>query len=198
MLDTAWRSSSPTRSRRWLDPRSAGTALGSCRRSYPLVAIEALQRTRDLFHLEAFDDVAGLDVLVVFERHAAFVTLIDLPNFVLEALQRFQRAFVDHDIVTQQANPGTAPHGTLGHHAPGNLADLRDGEDVADRSVAKQPLAYRRRKQTRQRTPHVFDQIIYNRVITDFDAIAPGKIAGLRVGAHIKANNHGFRRLGQN
>src|SRR3954468_21851886 len=98
-----------------------------------------LQRAGDLFDFEAFDDVADLDILVILERHTAFVAVAHLADLVLEALQRLQRAFVDHDVVAQQADLGAAPHDALGHHAAGDLADPRDVEDLADRGIAQEP-----------------------------------------------------------
>src|SRR5579872_1134469 len=91
-----------------------------------------LQRAGDFLDLEALDDVALLDVLVILEGHAAFVAFADLADLVLEALQRLQRALVNDDVVAQEAHLGAAPHDAVGHHAAGDLADAGDVEDLAD------------------------------------------------------------------
>src|SRR5690348_4859986 len=67
------------------------TAPASLRRSHRRAACatdgrSSSQRARHLLHLEALDDVAGLDVLVVLEGHAALVAFLDLADLVLEAL----------------------------------------------------------------------------------------------------------------
>ena len=67
------RRSSPSRVRR--APRRRGAA----RRS---------QRAADLLDVIAFDDVADPHVLVVLERHAAFLAGLDDSDLVLEPLER--------------------------------------------------------------------------------------------------------------
>ena len=44
---------------------------------------------------EAFDDIACADVFVVLEGHTAFLTDRHFGDFVLEALERLELAFVD-------------------------------------------------------------------------------------------------------
>src|SRR5215470_17897707 len=78
-------------------------------------------RAGDLLHLEAFDDVADLDVVVILEGHAALVAFLDLAHLVLEALERLQAAFVDDHVVAQQAHSRAALHRALGHHAARDL-----------------------------------------------------------------------------
>ena len=73
-----------------------------------------------LFALENFNHVIGADVFVILKRHSAFLTRLDFFNFVLEPLERFQRTFVDHNIVTQQAHASGASRHTLSDEAPGD------------------------------------------------------------------------------
>src|SRR6516225_7254904 len=65
----------------------------------------ALERTRDVLHTEAFDRVARTDVLVVLEGHAALLADMHFGDFVLEALEGLELAFVDDDVVAHQADP---------------------------------------------------------------------------------------------
>ncbi len=57
-----------------------------------------------LLHHEALDDVAFLDVVELFDLHAAFVTGGDFLNVVLEAAQRSKLALMDNDIVAQDTD----------------------------------------------------------------------------------------------
>ena len=53
-------------------------------------------------------------------------------DFVLEALERRQRAFVDDDVVADEPHLGAALHRAFGDPAAGDLADLGDVEDLED------------------------------------------------------------------
>src|SRR5205823_1814439 len=57
--------------------------------SHSNVLRHALQSTRHFLYFETLDDIAHLDVVIVLESHTALVSLIDLADFVLEALQSF-------------------------------------------------------------------------------------------------------------
>ena len=88
-------------------------------------------------------------VLIALERHAAFLAGHHFFDFVLEALERRQLAFVDHDIVADQADMRAALDLAFGHAAAGDLADLGDVEHLQDLGIAEEGLAPRRRKQAR-------------------------------------------------
>src|SRR5688500_8270613 len=88
------------------------------------------QRALDGLDLVALDDVALLDVLVIGKGHAAFLARQHLAHFVFEALQGREIAFVDHDVVADQAHLGAAAHQALGNAAAGCLADLADVESL--------------------------------------------------------------------
>src|SRR5262245_47756603 len=127
------RISSPTRSCRWLGARPLALMSGEPRRA---PAASGGQLARDLFHLEAFDHVADLDILIALEGHAAFVAFLHLAHLVLEALEGLEGALVDHDVVAQQAHLGAPLDLALGDHAAGDLADLADVEHLADLRIA--------------------------------------------------------------
>ena len=57
----------------------------------------------NLFHDEAFENVAFLDVVVLLDGHAAFIVGSYLLDGVLKALQAGQLALVDDDIVPEDA-----------------------------------------------------------------------------------------------
>src|SRR5579859_6890436 len=96
----------------------------------PAATARSRDRAGDLLHLEALDDVADLDVVVILEGHAALVAFLDLAHLVLEALECLEGTLVDDDVVAQQADAGAALDRTLGHHAARDLADLADVEDL--------------------------------------------------------------------
>ena len=60
---------------------------------------ERSERPRHLLNGEAFDDVAFLEVLVIGEAHAAFLTGGHLVDIVLEALELRQLAFMNDNVV---------------------------------------------------------------------------------------------------
>ena len=59
----------------------------------------------------------------------------------LKRFQRFQRAFVDHHIVAQQAHTSGPAGDTFGDQTTRNLADAGDLEDLFDLGVADEVLA---------------------------------------------------------
>src|SRR5699024_3028527 len=118
------------------------------------------QRALHFLALEDVDDVALADVLVVLEGHAGFLTDLDLADLVLEALQRLQRALVDHDIVAQQAHARRAARHALGDLAAGDLAGPGDLEDLQDLGIADEALPDLGREQALGRLLHVVDQVV--------------------------------------
>src|SRR5438445_2514671 len=87
-----------------------------------------LQRALHLLDAVALDRVALPHILVVLERHAAFLAGAYLARIVLETLQLRQLAVVDDDVVADEADIGAALHHAVGHAAAGDLADLRHHE----------------------------------------------------------------------
>ena len=53
-----------------------------------------------LLHNEALDNVADLDVVELFNLHAALVAAGNFLDVVLEAAQRCKLALMDNDIIT--------------------------------------------------------------------------------------------------
>src|SRR6185312_16192692 len=90
------------------------------------IPTRALQRALDGLNLVALDDVALLDVLVIREGHAAFLSRLHFADFVLEALEGGQLAFVNHHIVADETDLRAAPDQAFRHAAARDLADLGD------------------------------------------------------------------------
>src|SRR6266581_146779 len=137
--ESAWRSTSPTRNCRCEGPFCAECV--RCR-GMSVSAVTALsERALDGFDLVALDDVALLDLVVIGESHAAFLSGLDFAHLVLEALQRRELAFVDHHVVAHEPHLGAAPHQPLGDAAAGHLADLGDVEHFEDQGIAEEAFA---------------------------------------------------------
>src|SRR6202012_3713364 len=104
-----------------------------------------LQGALDRLDLKALDDVALLDVLIIGEGHAAFLADDHFAGIVLETLEGGQFAFVDDDVVANEANFRTASHDTFGDAATGDLARFGDVEDFENFRVTEEFLARLRR-----------------------------------------------------
>ena len=146
-----------------------------------------LQFAGDFFDLEAFDHIACLDVVVVLERHTAFKAALDLFDFILEALEGFQAAFMDNDAVTQQAHFGTPADLAFGDIATGDLGNV---EHFADLRVAKEGFAQGRCQQTAEQTAYIVDQVIDDRVVANVHIIAAGHLTRLSIGPDVEADQH--------
>ena len=73
---------------------------------------------------ETFDHVAGPHVLIIFERHAAFLADNDFSRIVLEPLELRQLALMHDDIVAHQPDIGAALDDAFSDTATRNIADL--------------------------------------------------------------------------
>src|SRR5215207_1660442 len=82
------------------------------------------QRALNCLHAIALDHVAGAHILVVLEGHAALLSGGDFLRIVLEPLELRQLAFVNDDIVADQADIRAALDVAFGDAAAGDLADL--------------------------------------------------------------------------
>src|ERR1700722_13569005 len=214
----AWRNTSPTRSWRWDGPMSRrslrervpprGVRLRDISNSIATPACAGIQELNlayfkvlkgalNGFDFETLDYVALLHILIVREGHAAFLAILNFAHFVLEALEGGKLAFMDHDIVADQAHPGAAPHHALGDAAAGDLANLGDGEDFQDFGIAQELLARFGRQQARQRRLHIIHHIVDDVVIANIDAVALGALARLIVGADIEADYRRARGMGE-
>ena len=95
---------------------------------------------------EALDDVAFLDVVELFDLHAAFVTGGDFLNVVLEAAQRSKLALKNDDVVAVDAHAAVALDLAVLHIAAAHGADLGHAERLADLGVADDDFVELRRE----------------------------------------------------
>ena len=96
------------------------------------------QGAGDFLDLEALDEIANLDVVVILEPGATLVPFTGLSDFVLETTQGLQGALVNNHVVPQQPHLRAAADIALGHETAGDLADLGDVEDLANFRVAQE------------------------------------------------------------
>src|SRR3569833_2362151 len=76
---------------------------------FATLAMTASERALLRVDEEALDDVADPDLVVVVERHAAFLAGHDAGDIVLEPLQRLQlAALVDHPVVADEPDMSAA------------------------------------------------------------------------------------------
>ena len=104
---------------------------------------------------------------------------------------------MDHDIVADEAHLGAAAHQTFRHAATGHLADLGDREHFQHFGVAEEGFANLRRQHAGQHGFDVVHHIVDDVVVADFDAVALGAVARLRIGADIEADDGAARGMGQ-
>src|SRR6185312_5058420 len=156
----------------------------------------ASERALHHFNVEAFDYVALLDVLERAKAHAAFLAGDDFVHFILEALQRGQHThFLDDDVVAQDTHFGALAHNAFGYTAAGDLADLGDVKHLQHFGVAEEGFAIDRREHARHHAFDVVNQIVDDRVVTDFHAFALGQIARFLRSADVEADDRRARRF---
>ena len=133
----SWRSSSSTRSVRWL----IGTPHGAQR-----AARQPATARLTVWDGEAFDDVALFEVVVVGEADAALVVGGDLADVVAEAAQRLD--LVGRDDLAAAPDPrAAADDPAVGDVRAGDDGALADAEDLADLGATLDDLDHDRLEQ---------------------------------------------------
>src|SRR5215211_7307917 len=151
----------------------------------------------DLDHLVGFDLVAFLDVLEVVQADAALVAGRDRADVLLEAAQGADPAVVDDHAVADQAGPGPAGDLARGDVRPGDHADPRHPERLADLGGAGLALLVLGGEQALEGLLDVLHHLVDDRVQADVDALAAGQVAGGRGRPHREADDDGPGHRGQ-
>src|SRR5215216_394345 len=151
----------------------------------------------DLDQLVGFDRVALLDVLEVVQPDAALIAGRDRAGILLEAPQRPDPPVVDDHAVADQ--PGLGPAGDLarGDIGPGDHADPRHPEGLADLGGAELALLVLGGEQALEGLLDVLHHLVDDRVEADVDALAAGQVAGGRGRPHREADDDGPGHRGQ-
>src|SRR5512133_1755069 len=143
----------------------------------------------DLDHLVGFDLVAFLDVLEVVQADAALVAGRDRAGVILEAAQGSDPPVVDDHAVADQAGLGPAGDLTRGDVRPGDHADPRHPEGLADLGGAELALLVLGGEQALEGPLDVLHHLVDDRVQADVDAVAVGQVPGGRGGPHREADD---------
>src|SRR5664279_352191 len=152
-----------------------------------------LQRPGDFLDLEELEQVAFLDVVVVFQLDAALEAGGDLADVVLHAPHGLDLAGVDDDVLAQQAEARAAADDARRDHRPRDGADLRRHEHGADLGRADRLLALLGREHAGHRRLDLVDRVVDDVVVADVDAVVLGELSRSGVGADVEADDHGLR-----
>ena len=144
----------------------------------------------NLFHHEALEDVAFLDVVVLFNRHAALIACGDLLDGVLEALQRAELSFVNDNVVAQDADRCVARDFAVFDIAACDRADGRDLVGLADLGVTDDCLAELGREQALHGVGDFVDGVVDDAVHPHVDLVALCSRLRLIVRADVEADDN--------
>src|SRR5215218_7080997 len=153
--------------------------------------------SRNLDHLERFDLVAFLDVLVVLQADAALVAGGHGAGVLLEAAQRADPTLVDDHAVADQPGPGAPGDLAGGDVGAGDHADPRHPEQLPDLRRAELALLELGGEHALERLLDVLDHLVDDRVQADVHALAGGQVAGGRGRPHGEADDDRAGRGGQ-
>ena len=103
----------------------------ACRSIEPHAEL-SLERTGDFGHLEDFELIVNLNVIVALETQTAFAASLNFAHIILEVLQAGEFAGPDHHVVAQESSAGIAANHTFEHAAAGNETDLGHTDDLTD------------------------------------------------------------------
>src|SRR3954471_6605716 len=145
---------------------------------------------RLLAHLEGLDDVLDLDVVERPQADTALVALADLGDVVLEAAQRLDGEVVGDDhTVTHQPGLRVPVDGAAADDRPGDVADARHAEDLADLRRAERDLLVLRLEHALEGRLDLLDRLVDDRVVPDVDTLAVGQLGGLPLGPDVEAQD---------
>src|SRR5690606_11393362 len=152
------------------------------------------QRTPFFDHFIAFEVVADFDVVESFDGDPALVSILDLSNIVLEALERADLAVIDDHAVANDPEPVISPYATFDDIASCHGACARYFEYLADLGRADRHLLLLRRQEAFQRIAHVFDGVIDDGIRPDVDLLALGQLACADGRSNLESDDDGIGR----
>ena len=130
-------------------------------------------------------------------RPMPFEALRDLLRVFLEALERGDLALEHHHLVAHQTGAAVADDLAVEHHRTGDLADLRDVEDLPHLGPARRDLALDRAQQTRHRLLQRVHGLVDDVEDLDRDAMLLGQLRDGAARSHVEAHDHGPGIAGQ-
>src|SRR3984893_2749376 len=155
-------------------------------------------RGGQLYDLEAFKNVANLDVVEIGDADSAFKAGTDFAGVVLEALQRTELGGVDDYPVAQHADLGIAFHQAVENIAAGDGAGTFDLEDVANFGPAQIIFLDYRFQQAFHGLLNFIGYFVNNVVRADVHAFLLCQIQGFTIGTDAEGDNDSARGGGKN
>src|SRR5882672_11688841 len=156
-----------------------------------------LQRADHFDAREALDLVADPHVVVVLHPDTAFGSGAHFVDVFLEAAQRFERAFEDHDVIAQHADRVIATHVAVHHHAASHRAELAGTEHFAHFREPDDLLLDLRSEHARHDLPDVIDGFVDDAVVTHIDVAFLDRIASRCIRAHVESDDARLRGRSQ-
>src|SRR6266550_31595 len=124
---------------------------------------------RYLFRNKCFDDVACLDIAVVFEGYAAFHPAAHLAYVVLKPAQGADLPGMNHHVIAQQADIVAAFQLPILYETSRHHADLADAERIAHFGFALINLFEYRREQASHGEFNLVREVVNDGVQPDVD-----------------------------
>src|SRR3954453_20102413 len=177
-----------------LPPTTRKLAPGPCRRADPArhpLAVGGRRvrflRARLLAHLEGLDHVLDLDVVERPQADTALIPVANLGHVVLEAAQRLDGQIVGaHHAVADQPGLRVPVDGAAADDRAGDVADLRDTEDLADLRRTERDLLVLRLEHALEGRLDLLDRLVDHRVVPDVDTLAVGQLCRLTLGPDVE------------
>src|SRR5690606_27946871 len=151
-----------------------------------------------LFQFDCLDLVTDLDVVELAEADTSFEVRTNLGDVVLEATQRLDGEPVPHhDAVADDPRLGVPGDGSGAHDDTCDVSELGGTEYLADFGDTRLDFFVLRLEHALERVLDVFESVVDDRVEPDIHAFPHRTVAGLRIGAHVEADDDGVVDRGE-
>ncbi|OAG73187.1 hypothetical protein A0J51_01801 [Gluconobacter japonicus] len=156
-----------------------------------------MSSSRDHFHLVALDDIAFAQIIVTCEGETALIATSHFLDVVLEALELAEFTLMDDHVLTQQTHATATLDEAFGDIATGDLASLRDVEDLTDFRIAQELLAMFGRNLALYELLYVIRHLVDDGVVADVHTFALCQFTSLRCRTNVERHDDGIGSLGQ-
>src|SRR5882757_3997946 len=145
----------------------------------------------------ALDLIVFLNVAVVLHTDAALRPGANLVDIVLEALERFQGALENDDVVAQHANRKVPADIAVDDHATGDRAELARAEHASNGCQSDNRFLDLRREHPCEHCPDIVDRFVDDAVVAHIDAVLLDRDPGGRIPTHVERDDPRLGRGGQ-
>ena len=154
-----------------------------------LIAGHDLSRSWDFALFEGFDDVAGLQVLVIRETDSTFEASGYFTSVILEAAQTGDRALPDNRTITQESNLGPTSDDTVAHEASSDRPNLWHAEDFTNFCFTSNNLFVNRGEHPEHGRLDLFNKFVDDFVSSNLNAFSLSQFTAALVGTNIESND---------